>query len=124
MDYWALQQETIAYDLQVSKNRDLETAYEEAVKKMDEHKEALMASADTEDELKWLDSLTQMHAQYESIFRDKIVPEVAHEAKGVLTSLDQVSDGLTEEQLALVDKIAGRSRPRPIRPRPRWPRRS
>ena len=109
--YWTIKQYQNQADLIINKDMSIVDDFDASAEQMDKYRDAAKELVDTPEEIKWLEELTVADEAFDGVFRQKVVPEIEYQNKGVIKQLDGEADVLIskieEYGLKIAESVKG-----------------
>jgi methyl-accepting chemotaxis protein len=103
---WAIKHYQAQADLIINRNLKAVEAFDLAQENMDKYREALEKAITTEDEKTHYQKMAQAYEDYDTLFREQVVPAVERELENRLGKLDAQSDSALKSVAQNVNNLA------------------
>ena len=90
--FWAIKQYQNQADLIINRDMALVEEFNTSAEKMEQYRDLLKEIVDTEEEIAWIDELTEADAAFDKTFHEGVVPEVEHQLQELIRRYDGEGD--------------------------------
>ncbi|WP_269466430.1 methyl-accepting chemotaxis protein [Anaerohalosphaera lusitana] len=103
--FWTVKQYQNQADLIISGNLEVAKEFDKSAEQMDIYREQVREMVDTPEEKEWFNKLLESDIEFDRIFRENVVPEVAHQNKQLIRKCDGEADALLSRAEELAQNI-------------------
>jgi methyl-accepting chemotaxis protein len=105
--YWAIKQYQNQADYIINRDDSIIKDFEASAKNFEQSLTELASKMDTGEEKEWIKTLETSDAAFDSVFKDKVVPEITHQNENYIRQYDGKSDEYLGTVIEKADSIIG-----------------